>query len=112
MNTMQYTIGNFEFITDKMKIVTKMVSCIYFSTFQRVSFWLRKIYIRNRRTPLGHLTSALFSVPIIPLFFFSPLGETNGDGNWIISIKKELVKFTAKQPYHGMRAVKKNVVGL
>lgn len=39
---MQYTIGNFEFIADKMKIVTKMVSCIYFPTFQRVSFGLEK----------------------------------------------------------------------
>lgn len=38
----EYTIGYIEFIMDKMKIVTKMVSCIYFPTFQRVFFGLEK----------------------------------------------------------------------
>ena len=42
MKTMLNTIGNFEFIMDKMKIVTEMVSCIYFPTFQRVFFGLEK----------------------------------------------------------------------
>lgn len=74
---MQYAIGNFEFITDKMKMVTKMGSCIYFSTFQRVSFWLRKINIRNQRTPLGRLTTPhIFSHTVEVIVYFKEVKRT------------------------------------
>lgn len=76
MKIMQCTIGNFEFITEKMKLVTKVGGCICFPTFQRVSFLAWKNIHWKPKTLLGHLTTHIFSHTLELIVYFKEIKRT------------------------------------